>query len=137
MKCLTKNATLLFIAALLLSCATASWSLHDKAMFEEAPHIVKRNNTYYLRFKYGKRSFLAYTKSIVKDDKAIFFLPVTTSTGNPSGRYQEERIDNPEKIEAVQNGHAFWQEPSGELIKLLIIEDEGQLQATHYSIGSH
>lgn len=137
MKFLAKNTVQLFIAALLLGCATASWSLFDKEMFEEAPYIVKRDNAYYLRFKYGKRSFLAYTKSVVKDDKAIFFLPVTTSTGSPFGRFQEERIESPQKIEAILKGHVFWQEPPGELIKLPIITDSGQLSAARYSIGSH
>lgn len=132
------RATILIIFSLvLLGCATARFSINDSNMFGESPYIVVRQDNYYLRFQYGKLTFLTSTESKIEGENLIFYLPVTTSTGNPTGRYQEELITNQEKIKSIKTKNVYWQEPSGELIRLNIVNDTGQLSKAHYSIERH
>jgi len=99
---------------------SANFSLHDKQIFRQTPGIVTQNGNYFLAFQYGPNSNYFYCGSKIVKGNLVFFLDVTTSTGNPDGRWQYEAIKNKQKIALVEKGKAYWEQPDHQLIKLEI-----------------
>jgi hypothetical protein len=58
----------------------------------------------------GKGAFFFAPDSKVVDGQLLFTLLATTSTGNPEGRYASIPITDPEKIQALKMGGAYWYE---------------------------
>lgn len=94
------------------------FSMTDPAYFSEQPRIVFRAGTYSLRWRYGTAGFFYQPESKVVDDKLLFALRGTSSSGRMTGRYGELAITDPKRIRALQSGGAYWLEPDGRKVPL-------------------
>jgi len=112
---------LLVISALILTgCTSPGISIYDTEVFKESPKIVMKNDIYYVRYRYSEGAFALLTSSKIKDDKLIFYLECTTSSGYPNGRLGFEKIMDRKRINLIKRKSVFWQEPDGKLIPLEI-----------------
>ncbi len=118
---------ILKLAFLLLLSANSfgQFSMFDKHYFSESPKIVHRDGRCFVRYKYGtfpdNFSFFFATCSKIKDDKLVFSLPCTASSGHRTeGQLQFEEIKNHEKIQLIKEGVAFWLEPDKTLTALSV-----------------
>lgn len=123
---------------LIVGCFSTSGviSLENKSYFKEIPKIVIKKDRYFLRFRYSeteKFTFFMMTNSKIKDDKLIFYLPVTTSSGNLKGKLQFEEILTQKKIALIKEGLVFWEEPDKQLIPLKIENMEENLDVLEKS----
>jgi len=98
-----------------------NFSINDSRIFTQPPAIVLRDNNYFIEFKYGKNSFYFDIASKIQDNKIIFYLPVTTSSGNMHGKLHSDKITDPIIISLIEQGQVFWEEPNGKLIPIMII----------------
>lgn len=96
------------------------FSMHDKSLFMEQPHIVLRDEGYALRWRYGEWGFYFYPESKVVNGELLFSLQATTSSGARTGRYGEVLISDPAKIRALEEGGAYWIGPQSEKERLEI-----------------
>jgi hypothetical protein len=121
-----QNYLILLIAITLIGCTTTHSvaELNDELFFKESPKIVTDGNQYFLRFVYsdkeGAWGFAMYTSSEIYNDSLIFYIPVTTSSGNLRGRVQFEEIKSSEKIKIIKKEKVFWKEKNGTFIPLVI-----------------
>jgi len=71
-------------------------NLNNDIFFRQPPKIVVIENQYFIRFVYSDRDdahrFAMSTESKVVNNSLIFYLPVTTSSYDMSGRTQFEEI---------------------------------------------
>jgi hypothetical protein len=120
---MNKLIVLLTASLLITACFSTlegTVSIDDKSYFSEEPKIVTRENRYFLRFRYSDYPFYMSADSKIESNKLIFYIPVTTSTGNAKGKLQFEEIISEEKIKLIKEGAVFWQEPSKKLVSLKI-----------------
>jgi len=103
-------------------------SFNNKRYFKESPSIVSYQDKYFLRFVFTDETFAFYMwcESKVKNDTLIYYLPVTTSTGDRSGKIQFQEIFKANEIEIILNKNVYWEEPDESLVKMLIepLKDE-------------
>lgn len=90
------------------------FSMHDKSIFMEEPHIILKCNKYALRWRYGEQGFYFRPKSKVVNGELLFSLQATSSSGSLTGRYGEVLIKDPRKIRALEEKGAYWIGPGGE-----------------------
>ena len=129
---------LLFAALLLASVGfmvvqsipRPAFGSRDPEYFSVPPSVVKKLGAYFLRWNYGSLGFVFQPSSMVKDESLVFYLMVTTSSGNLPGRPDEVPIDDPKSIAALERGGAFWWEPDGSLSPLTVVEDADLTQTT-------
>lgn len=98
-------------------------SFSDRSYFKEPPKIVTKDDRYYLRFVYsdeGSFAFFMMTQSKVREDKVVFFIPSTTSSGKKHGEVQYEEIRSDEKIKLIREKKAYWINPDEKMITLRI-----------------
>jgi hypothetical protein len=115
----------LIFAFALVACSTqrSVMSFSDRSYFKEPPKIVTKGDKYYLRFVYTDQGSFAYfmmTESRVKEDRVIFFIPSTTSSGKKHGEVQYEAIENNEKIRLIREKRAFWVNPDETTVTLRV-----------------
>lgn len=119
------------IGVLILSgCVSSSSiaSLNDRDYFKESPKIVTYEGRYFMRFVYPDPEgfvFFMMADSKVNNDSLIYYLPVTTSSGNMRGRVQFQETVKANEIEIIKKNRVFWEEPNGSLVAM----DVGQLKA--------
>lgn len=97
-------------------------SLNDKRYFKESPSIVSYQGKYFLRFVYTDQTF-AFSMSCeskVRRDTLIFYLPVTTSSGDLRGKTQFQEVFKANEIEIVKEENVYWEEPDESLVKMSI-----------------
>ena len=142
-----KNLRLLVLLNLsyfFVACSLKGFiALNDEYYFSESPKIVTKENRYFLRFRYSDAEnawgFYMFTESIMKEDKVIFYIPATTSTGDKRGRLQFEEIISEGKIDFIKKGAVFW-EVEGKLTPLMIEVMSEDLDSVmpirlHYEFG--
>jgi hypothetical protein len=98
-------------------------SFSDRSYFKDPPKIVAKDDRYYLRFVYTDQGSFAYfmmTQSKVREDKVVFFIRSTTSSGKKHGEVQYEEIRADEKIRLIREKMAYWINPDEKLITLRI-----------------
>ena len=97
-------------------------SLNDKRYFKESPSIVSYQDNYFLRFVHTNETFAFYMwcDSKVKGDTLIYYLPVTTSSGDQRGKTQFQEIVKADEIEIIKKKNVYWAEPDESLVKMLI-----------------
>jgi hypothetical protein len=120
----TSAASLVVIALLFLTGCNArfgpGFSMHDKSLFADSPHIALRTVPagYSLRWQYGTWGFYFHPRSKLVDGQLCFSLQATSSSGALSGQYSEIAITDPNHLQALKSGGAFWLEPDGKKIRL-------------------
>src|SRR5690606_28473472 len=69
-------------------------SYNDKTYFKESPKIVSYKDRYFLRFVYPNDTFAFFMmcESKINADTLIYYLPITTSSGNLRGKIQLQEI---------------------------------------------
>jgi hypothetical protein len=120
-----KRTFLIFCATALGACSSqrSIMSFSDRSYFKEPPNIVTKDDRYYLRFVYTDQGSFAYfmmTQSKVRENKVVFFIPSTTSSGKKHGDVQYEEIRNEDKIKLIREKRAFWINPDKTMITLRI-----------------
>ena len=121
-----KSGKVAFVVVLLVALVSACIStksiasLNDRDYFQESPTIVTNQESYYLRFVYPEKSFAFFMQceSKVKGDSLIYYLPVTTSSGNLRGQTQFQEILEENELRIVKLGNVFWEEPDGSLVSM-------------------
>lgn len=109
----SKVSLALVLLGLLGACSfRPRFSSQDKDCFLSPPCIVERTNSYSLRWQYGGSFFVPESK--VVDGQLLFCLTSSTSGGELKGTYGEIQIKNAKKIQALENGGAYWLEPNGQ-----------------------
>ena len=111
------------LCGMIISCMTTSGSLmshNDNKYFKESPTIVITEDECFLRWRYSSEGMIFYmiAESNIVNDKLIFNVSGTTSTGNPSGRRHLQGIRDEAKKKLAMNGGAYWKEPDGTLVQL-------------------
>jgi hypothetical protein len=109
--------------------STKSITSHNNIKyFKESPSIVSYQTRYFLRFVYSDESsaFFMMCESKVKNDSLIYYLPVTTSSGNLSGKPQFQEIIKENEIDIIKKKKIFWEEPDGSHVPMTIeqLKDE-------------
>jgi hypothetical protein len=83
-----------------------------------------------MRFVYsdndGAFAFFMMPESKMNGDSLIYYLPVTTSSGNYKGRTQFQEIIKVNEIEMVKKKNIFWEEPDGSHVAMRLgpLKDE-------------
>lgn len=114
----------------LTGCSSTSSiaSFSDKNYFKESPSIITYQDKYFLRFVYTDESFAFFMMcdSKIKSDSLIYYLPVTTSSGNLIGKIQFQEIIKENEIEIIKKKKVFWEEPDESYVLMMIerIKDE-------------
>lgn len=115
-----------FLSLIVFGCATnrSITSLENEKYFKESPKIVKVENRCYLKFTYADNNdtwgFAMFTESKIENNSVIFCLPVTTSSGDMRGKTQHEEIITANKVELINKGSVFWEDPDGTLRQMTI-----------------
>ncbi|HEY9082906.1 MAG TPA: hypothetical protein VIN73_06210 [Vicingaceae bacterium] len=93
-------------------------SYNDKTYFKESPKIVSYKDRYFLRFVYPDNTFAFFMmcESKINADTLIYYLPVTTSSGNLRGKIQFQEIFKANEIEIIKKKNVYWEEPDGSLV---------------------
>ena len=117
-------------------------SVNDPGWFKEGPKMVTRDGRYFFRFRYSEHpdsrfAFFMMAWSTIRNDKLIFYIPVTTSSGNCKGRLQFEEIVSQDKLSLAKKGSVYWMEPDGTLIPLEIKPMEESLNIISSSVREH
>ena len=141
-RCIVNRIIFPFIIIPLLSiigCVSPGISMHDLGIFSESPKIVTHDGRYFLRFRYGndERVFYFITWSNIKNEKLIFYVPATSSSGDPRGRVQFEEIADKGKIDYIRRGEVYWEEPSGDLIPLKIDSMKESIESLPSRLRTH
>lgn len=100
----------------------AGYSCKDPQYFAAPPVVVKNEGRYVLRWRYGAMGFYFAPRYRIRDDRLVFSLQGTSSSGNVSGKEQEMLIEGDRAIAALKKGGAFWWEPDGSVVPLAIQE---------------
>jgi len=95
-----------------------NYSMKDPLYFSRPPHVVAKPEGYVLRWRYGKFGFYFRPDARVNDGELQFSLSATSSSGNLRNKIGEMKISDPQQVRALEQGGAFWMEPSGEKIRL-------------------
>ncbi len=97
-------------------------SYNDKTYFKESPKIVSYKDRYFLRFVYPDDTFAFFMmcESKINADTLIYYLPVTTSSGNLRGKIQFQEIFKANEIEIIKKKNVYWEEPDGSLVVMPI-----------------
>ena len=103
---------------LILITGCISVSLTDTEYFLEAPCILERADGSVLRWRYGKAGASFEPKAKVVDGRLEFSFPGSPKDGFRSGEYDELPISNPEQLEALKTGGAYWVQPDGSRVRL-------------------
>jgi hypothetical protein len=134
-----KNLLIILLLVFISGCSNTSiMSYKDKSYFLESPHIVKVKNKYFLKFQFSDNqnyypAFAMNTWSKIKNNKLLFYIPATTSSGDRSGIIQYEQIINKKKITLLENNSVYWVEPNNTLIKLQVLNVNNELINHIYS----
>ena len=103
-------------------------SINNKKYFKESPSIVSYQEKYFLRFVYSDETFAFYMacESKVNSDTLIYYLPVTTSSGDLRGKTQFQEIIKANEIEIIKKENVYWEEPDESLVKMMVeqLKDE-------------
>jgi hypothetical protein len=99
------------------------FSSQDSRYFSEPPRIIVKGDARTLRWRYGEMGFYFSPSSKVSDGQLLFALQATTSTGARAGQIGEVLIWDAKRIHALDSGGAFWVEPNGDKVPLLIIKE--------------
>lgn len=128
---LYRNILCIIIALMSVVACTSSRSissLNNKSYFKESPSIVSYQTRYFLRFVYSDESFAFFMmcESKLKNDSLVFYLPVTTSSGDLRGKTQFQEIIKENEIDIINKKKVFWEEPDGSYVSMEveIISDE-------------
>jgi hypothetical protein len=135
-----KLTLILILLLMIAGCASASISMNDQDLLMESPKIVTKQGMYFIRFRYAESpSFVFYmmTWSKIRDNKLIFYIPVTSSSGDLRGVVQFEEIVSPKKIDLIKKDLVFWQEPDKKLIPLEIDTMKKSLDVINERIRKH
>jgi hypothetical protein len=113
-------------------CVALGWrfgpgfSATDTSLFAKPPVVVHRGGDFLLAWTQGSSPFFFEPAYRPKDDRLVFALVSTSSTGDLAGRPREMRIEGDANISALQRGGACWWErapaPDGTLVPLRIVE---------------
>ncbi|MEP1097434.1 MAG: hypothetical protein ABJG78_20115 [Cyclobacteriaceae bacterium] len=105
-------------------------SLNNGEYFKESPTIASYKGRYFMRFVYsdneGVFAFFMMPQSKVNSDSLIYYLPVTSSSGDLKGKTQFQEIIKENEIEIIKKKKVFWEEPDGSLVVMFIeqLKDE-------------
>lgn len=121
-------------AVIVLACALVTggcigfvfgpgYSCRDTAYFQEVPVIVKRGDTFALRWSHGTMGFFFQPQYKVRNGALWFSLQGTSSSGHIPGRTVEMAINDASAIAALRNGGAFWWEPDRSTVELQVVEE--------------
>jgi hypothetical protein len=99
------------------------YSMNDGHYFAETPRIVVKGDSHVLRWRYGDAGFFFLPSSKVLDDKLLFALQGTSSSGSLAGQYGELAIDDTKQVRALETGGAFWVEPDGRKVPLEVVKE--------------
>jgi len=103
-------------------------SINNKKYFKESPSIVSYQEKYFLRFVYSDETFAFYMacESKFNSDTLIYYLPVTTSSGDLRGKTQFQEIIKANEIEIIKKENVYWEEPDESLVKMMVeqLKDE-------------
>jgi hypothetical protein len=116
----------LVIAAVVTSCGlrfSPGFSSHDTRYFSEPPRIIVKGESHTLRWRYGEMGFYFSPSSTVSGGRLLFALQATSSTGTRSGQIGEVAINDPKQIRALDTGGAFWVEPNGDKVPLVVVKE--------------
>ncbi len=96
--------------------------MSDKHYFADSPHIAVHTNaaTYSLRWQYGSMGFYFQPRAKIASGQLLFSLQGTSSTGFRSGLFDELPITDPTQIQTLLSGGAFWLEPDGTKVRLVL-----------------
>ena len=92
----------------------------DGELFEERPIIVIEEGKYFMEWTQGEWPYAFFPTTRIKEEKVIFYVSVTTSSGNRTGQLNRQEIKKMKYIEKILMNQAFWKEPDGSLVKLEI-----------------
>jgi hypothetical protein len=124
------------VIALLSGCDALGWrfgpgfSLRDSPfgweLFAEPPVVVHRGEDYFLAWTQGKYPFFFEPDYKAMDNRLVFALRATTSSGNRAGQRREMKIEGATNLSALQHGGACWwerePEPRGTCVPLKLLE---------------
>jgi hypothetical protein len=106
------------------SGAESGYSMYNEGLFEESPLVVMRtvndSTNYSLRWKYGSMGFYFRPEANIIDGQLCFSLQGTTSSGAVAGEKAEIAITDHNQIEALERYGAYWLEPNGKRIRLVV-----------------
>jgi hypothetical protein len=94
--------------------------LDDPHYFAERPYVIGSADRFSLCWRYGTAGFFFQPTSQVVRARLVFALHATSSSGSLAGRYGETPISDPEAVDALRSGGAFWLEPDGSEVKLTV-----------------
>jgi hypothetical protein len=134
---MTKATVALALAALLLDgCVALGWrfgpgaSLGDSVLglelFAEPPVLEHRGGDYFLSWTQGRYPFFFEPDYKAMDNRLVFAMVATASSGNLAGQHREVKIEGAPNLSALQRGGACWwerePEPTGRCVRLKIVE---------------
>jgi hypothetical protein len=119
-------------APLLDGCVALGWcfgpgvSVRDpNGHFAEPPVVERRPDGWVLAWTQGRFPFFFEPSYEPIDDRLVFALAGTASSGNLAGRRRELRIEGEAAIAALEQGGAFFWEPEpaprGSLLRLRVL----------------
>ena len=108
-----------------LGCAPAVRSIasfDDKKFFDESPSIVYHQDRCFLRFVYTTKSFAHFMmcESKIKNDSLLYYLPVTSSSGDRRGQIQFQEVVGENEVQIIKKGKVFWKEPNGNFVLMKV-----------------
>ena len=122
-------AVAVLMGALCAGCGALGWELapgsssKDEWLFAAPPVVVHRGSGYALSWTYGKAGFYFAPHYRAVDERLVFSLQGTSSSGSLSGRRFDFPIEGPSELRALSRGGAWWWEPDGSYVRLDVIEE--------------
>jgi hypothetical protein len=126
-----KNIYYTIIGLMIVSGCVSTKSItshNNKKYFKESPSIVSYQDKYFLRFVHSDETFAFYKYCVskVNSDTLIYYLPMTTSSGDLRGKTQFQEIIKANEIEIIKKKNVYWEEPDESHVPMTIeqLKDE-------------
>jgi hypothetical protein len=116
------------VATILCGCVALGWrfgpgfSCRSTGLFAAPPFVERSAELYVLAWVYGNGAFFFQPGYRAIDDRLVFSLQGSSSSGDVRGRRGEVRIEGVENLAALEAGGAVWWEPDGSYFALEIVE---------------
>jgi hypothetical protein len=138
-----KSVLCSFYSMLLIqfNCITSKGmiSVYDNNYFSDTPGIIICHDQYYLKFRYSNDEglhFFMITNSKIENNKLIFYISATSSSGEMTGKTQYEEIIQNDKISLINRSLVFWEEPDGKLVSIRVVKN-GNCDIQNYLKNVH
>jgi len=114
-------------------------SVYDNNYFSGTPGIIIFHDQYFLKFRYSSDEglhFFMITNSKIENNKLIFYISATSSSGEMTGKTQYEEIIQNDKISLINRSLVFWEEPDGKLVSIRVVKN-GNCDIQNYLKNVH